>query len=57
MMDIRTSHQLRETFARVEVLMAAVEAMSKALSDAEQRIQQLEDETKKRRQTKHGNRQ
>ena len=42
-MDIQTGRKLQQTFVRVEVLTAAVESLTKALDDAQQRIKSLED--------------
>ena len=59
-MDIKTGQRLQQTFRTVETLVAAMESYGRALTDAEQRIKQLEDIVRQfelRRPTKYGNRQ
>lgn len=45
-MDITTARKIEQTANRVDVLMAAVESLTKALTNAEERIEHLEDLTR-----------
>ncbi len=59
-LDYRTSKRLEQTFTRVDLLMAAIESLTKALGQAEDRITQLEDALQAielKRAGKYGNRQ
>ena len=51
-MDIRTARRLEETFTRVDLLMAALESLTRALNEQHQRITELEDKLAKGRQQK-----